>query len=859
MFCLVLCLQGPASAQGPVQETWTGSTGDGLWSDGGNWSPATKPGGPNGNFNVAIPHINGVPGPNMDVSATIVNLEIDANAGLNVTDGNQLTITGTTIANNGQLAIDDVGGGVGGAIQIVNMVTLSGGGTTVLNSSGLAQILGGGTLINQQTINGTGGGTISVALQNEGPNGQITGGPSTSPLIITGEVTNSGMISGLGFTTVEFENNTVQNGGGTIAGGAGQILLNGCTIIGGTLANATAVPVAVAGGDAVKNRNMSAVRGQAAVALAATAPSGAPTLNGVTITGGYFVTSDTTHTNATILAGDITNNGTISVNSPPGEEAAVLFVPGAVSIGGTGQVSLGGQNASIAGSGTLTNVSPHVINGGEGSITVTDLINQSTINGPITIAVQSLNNTNGVVSAGGGQNTINGGSVQNGKIVAGSNSGVTLTGGVILSGVTFTGASDGVVLVVNAVLDGLTAPDTIQIVIEIDDNGVLVLEGGVIILSAGEIFLDSSEFTASLVIEESVTISGTGQINTSTSPNNKVSGKAGKKNALTINVPTVNLQGTMGDGTFPITIGAHTIVTNGGHPLIFDVGNNNFKNLGTLVELDGTIQIEGKFANYNSTTNTLTGGTYNIINGTFQFDNANIVNNAAKLIFNNGQILNQNGANGLANFSNNTAKGTFELSGGDFETGGTFNNEGTVIISSGSFFSVGGTSTNYNQSGTTAVTTVDGRLTVPAGGLVSITGGTMQASGQFVGDVSVGNAAGGAAATFIVGDSKKSSAQVSMQNTYTQLATGVMDVQIGGTTAGTQYSQLTVTDAVKLAGTLNLAVINKFKPVTGDNFTVVNAPSGLTGTFATVNGTKVSSTVQLAVDYSTNAVTVGVK
>lgn len=184
---------------------------------------------------------------------------------------------------------------------------------------------------------------------------------------------------------------------------------------------------------------------------------------------------------------------------------------------------------------------------------------------------------------------------------------------------------------------------------------------------------------------------------------------------------------------------------------------------------------------------------------------------------------------------NNTSKGTFELSGEQsFETSGTFTNEGTVNIAANSFFTIGGTSTNYNQSGTTAVTTIDGRLTVPAGGLANITGGTLQASGQFDGDVSVGNAAGGAAATFIVGDSKKASALVTMSNNYTQLATGIMDVQIGGTTAGTQYSQLSVTGAVTLGGTLKGTLTNKFKPVAGDQFTITTAPSGVSGTYATV-------------------------
>jgi hypothetical protein len=148
---------------------------------------------------------------------------------------------------------------------------------------------------------------------------------------------------------------------------------------------------------------------------------------------------------------------------------------------------------------------------------------------------------------------------------------------------------------------------------------------------------------------------------------------------------------------------------------------------------------------------------------------------------------------------------------------------------------------------------VDGTLTVPAGGLTDITGGTLQASGNFNGDVSVGNASG-AAASFIIGDSKKTSASVSLANKYTQLATGIMDVQIGGTNAGTAYSQLSVTDAVKLAGTLNLALINKFKPQVGQTFTLLNAPSGITGTFPIVNGAGINSNEHFAVAFDSTSV-----
>ncbi len=854
---LMACLQSHAFAQGPTMENWTSGDTDcpTCWSAGDNWAPPTAPGGPNGNYNVVISVI-GPPQPTMDVSATINNLEIDSEESLNITGGSQLTITGTTIANNGSLGIDVNGGGSGGILKITNTATLSGSGLTQLASS-VAFISGPGTLINQQSI--VGQGTISVAtLQNQGPGGQILGDSSASPLMFTGSVTNSGLIGTQSFGAVEFVGNTVQNAGGSIVGGEGSALLNGCTIIGGTLAGqAYAVPVATSAARTGKRATR--------VSGARAAVSGAPTLNGVTITGDYFITSDATHTAGTTLVGNITNNGAIQVTGPPGTQPAELMVPGAVTLAGTGNVSLAGADASLTGMGPLTNGTTHTIfsaSGGENFI-VNQFDNQGTLSsssGAFNVQVTTFNNTNGIISVGSGTLFLNGGVVTNGKIVVDGNAAINLTGGVTLSGVDLSGG--GVVLVVNAVLDGFTAVITIETIIEIDDNGELTLLGTLDLISPGELFLNSAEFGMLVVIEGPVALNGNGQVTTSNSPKNKIGGFMGKKkNTLTINVPSFTASGTIGDGSMGITISAHTTVTNnGGYPLIFDVGpNNTFKNLGTLVETSpsGTIQIIGKFGNYNTKTNTLTGGAYNFA-GTFQFDNANLVINAAKITLSaNGQIVNQNGMNGLLNFNENSSKGAFTVSGFEsFTTGGTFSNAGTLVVGQESAFSIGGSGTNYNQTG--GSTTVDGTLTVPAGGMANITGGTLAASDTLNGDVSVGNASG-AAATFIIGDSTKKSASVSVAKDYTQLATGAMDVQLGGTTAGSQYSQLDVTGPVNLAGTLNLKVINKFKPQVGQTFTILNAPSGISGTFSTVNGTHINSKEHFTVTYDSTSIVLAVE
>jgi hypothetical protein len=94
----------------------------------------------------------------------------------------------------------------------------------------------------------------------------------------------------------------------------------------------------------------------------------------------------------------------------------------------------------------------------------------------------------------------------------------------------------------------------------------------------------------------------------------------------------------------------------------------------------------------------------------------------------------------------------------------------------------------------------------------------------------------------VVGDNLKSSSSFSISKDYTQQPTGTLDVQIGGLTAGSQYSQLNVTGPVTLGGVLNIKLTQSFHPQIGQTFTVLNAPSGISGNFATVNGTHINST-----------------
>jgi len=76
---------------------------------------------------------------------------------------------------------------------------------------------------------------------------------------------------------------------------------------------------------------------------------------------------------------------------------------------------------------------------------------------------------------------------------------------------------------------------------------------------------------------------------------------------------------------------------------------------------------------------------------------------------------------------------------------------------------------------------------------------------------------------------------LTINGNYTQGPAGMLDMQIGGLVAGTDYDQLKVIGSASLGGTLNTALINGFVPAAGTTFTLVDASGGLSGTFTTVN------------------------
>jgi hypothetical protein len=71
-------------------------------------------------------------------------------------------------------------------------------------------------------------------------------------------------------------------------------------------------------------------------------------------------------------------------------------------------------------------------------------------------------------------------------------------------------------------------------------------------------------------------------------------------------------------------------------------------------------------------------------------------------------------------------------------------------------------------------------------------------------------------------------------------SSGVVNIEIGGLTPGTQFDRLDITGNATLNGTLNVSLINSFFPSPGDTFRIINYGSH-TGVFRFLNGLSLGS------------------
>ena len=173
--CLVvLCGVLAAGSSAQTNSTWTDATGN--WSNAANWNNGV----PNGNFNALISNGNpGVATVNLDINATIANLELDTQNTLNIQAGKTLTF------------------------QSSSGSTATGGGTINVASGGTILVAGGGSLA-------TFSDTSSTNINMLGANSLITGATGTEKLTLSA-------VNGIGaMSNAQFDIGSVTVSGGTM-------------------------------------------------------------------------------------------------------------------------------------------------------------------------------------------------------------------------------------------------------------------------------------------------------------------------------------------------------------------------------------------------------------------------------------------------------------------------------------------------------------------------------------------------------------------------------------------------------------------------------------------------------------------
>jgi hypothetical protein len=785
-----------------------------------------------------------------------------------IDNGAILELEGGTYSQLGTVQLNSSGNFT--ELILEDNVTLSGGTITLSNNSQnyIFGQVATDTLTNQETIQGAGQiGHGQMQLINSGT---INSDDSAGMTIAANQgVTNTGTIEATSGSTLVFSGSTVNNAGGTISANTGTINVSSSVVDGGniTLTGASALQLNTAtihDGSTITN----SATGTIEIATGTNVLGG--TINNsaggvLKVDNGAFLELE---------GGTYSQLGTMQLNSSG--NFTELIIEGNVTLsGGTLTLSANTQNY-ILGANTfdvLTNKQTiqgagQIGNGGMG------LVNTGTINANasgnlvINVGNQNFNNTGGTLEASGATITIEGPGAT--YFTNDNESTNTLTGGTYIANGANILWNHGSTAGITTLAASVTEESGGQLINTFNSGSTNMLAGLTSITSAGSLTLGGTAFTdagsfsnagsLTLLSGESFTVGSLSQISGGSltagtyvlDANLNLSGSA---QTITTNAAALTLAGGTIENTSNSSNALAGLATNSGKLTIGGSSNNvsttasTFSNTGTLTINGGDSFTASKLTQISGTT--LSGGTF-VLGGNLDLTTAgiSIATNSSTLTLQGGTI-NSNGANALSALTSSTKSLTL-ANNANLTTAatGSFTNSGTVTINQGSTFTVGGTSHSYKQTGGT--TTVDGTLSGGTTGSASFTGGTIQGAGTITANTSVGNATG-TAVTINVGDSGKAGL-LAITGTYTQLATGAMNVSIGGLTTGT-YSELTVSGTTSLGGTLTVAIVNGLvlnSSNIGTTFTVLSSTGTLTGTFT--NTTVTSGTDVFSVSYVGNTV-----
>jgi hypothetical protein len=224
-------------------------------------------------------------------------------------------------------------------------------------------------------------------------------------------------------------------------------------------------------------------------------------------------------------------------------------------------------------------------------------------------------------------------------------------------------------------------------------------------------------------------------------------------------------------------------------------------------------------------------------NGDITLDQNAVINNlsgATFSILNDRSLLGNGTFNNLGTVSKTAATGTTAI-----DAGIGFFNRGTVSLQSGTL-SVGGP---YTQTGGTTDIRAGAALNSANG--MNIQGGILSGAGTINGSVTVQNGGTLSGSETINGNVTNSGqlnpggtgtvGVLTINGNYTQTATGVLNIAIGGPNAGSDFDQLKISGTATLGGTLNVSLLNGYVPPSATTFKIVTFGSHGTSIFQTIN------------------------
>lgn len=276
------------------------------------------------------------------------------------------------------------------------------------------------------------------------------------------------------------------------------------------------------------------------------------------------------------------------------------------------------------------------------------------------------------------------------------------------------------------------------------------------------------------------------------------------------------------------------------------------------------------------------GTTFDLPPGMFQWTGGTIVTNSGAPFINTGAIT-ITGAVGTYNYGGQftnrglviqTGAGTIANQRGPVlnDAGGTYDIQNDLgyttdyagIINAGTFQKSAGTGTSaiageFDNSGT--INAISGTLQFDAliqtAGAMNLNGGSISSQNTIILNGGLlagsGNISGSVRNNSGIVSPGHSPGRINISGDYVQGADGALNIEIGGNAPGTGYDQLVVGGNADLGGTLNIKLVNGYRPQVGDVFTIIS-PSSFSGAFAQVNATGLG----VQANYASGAITVTV-